>query len=109
MINLSQREKQVLNLIAFEHSSNDIAKKLFISQNTARSHRKNLLKKMDARNIAGLVRRAFELGLLDVSNLHPIVIPASHRSESSKRFRYHPEIAGSRIQKASTKINQAYA
>lgn len=64
MINLSNRELQVLNLIAHEHTSGEIAKKLFISNHTVRSHRKNLLSKFSVKNIAGLIRRGFELGIL---------------------------------------------
>lgn len=68
MINLSNRELQVLNLIAHEHTSGEIAKKLFISNHTVRSHRKNLLSKLSVKNIAGLIRRGFELGILSVES-----------------------------------------
>lgn len=61
---VSNREKEVLNLIAHEYTSYEIAEKLFISKHTADTHRKNLLLKLDARNTAGLVRRAFEQKIL---------------------------------------------
>ena len=61
---LSIREEQILHLIAFENTDKEIAAKLYISSHTAVSHRKNLLQKLSARNAAGLIRRAFELGLL---------------------------------------------
>jgi DNA-binding CsgD family transcriptional regulator len=61
---ISQREQQVLELIAFEKTSKEIASDLYISDHTVLSHRKNLLEKLDVKNTAGLVRRAFELGLL---------------------------------------------
>ncbi len=65
MINfISKREKEVLQLVAFEHSTKEIARSLLISEHTVISHRKNLLLKMDVKNTAGLVRRAFELGFL---------------------------------------------
>lgn len=65
MPNISSREEEVLRLIAFEHTSSEIAEALYISKHTAISHRKNLLKKFQVRNVAGLVRRGFELGILN--------------------------------------------
>jgi DNA-binding NarL/FixJ family response regulator len=62
---LTRREKEILILITEEFTTPEIAKKLFISVNTAESHRKNLLHKLDAKNVAGLVRIAMEKGLLD--------------------------------------------
>lgn len=64
---ISPREHQVLHLIAYEHTAKEIAQKLFISNHTAISHRQNLMSKLDVRNTAGLVRRAFELGLINLS------------------------------------------
>ena len=64
-ISLTRREKEVLQLIAAEHTTNEIAKRLFISINTAETHRKNILKKLQAKNSVGIVKRAMELGLLD--------------------------------------------
>jgi DNA-binding CsgD family transcriptional regulator len=61
---ISPREHQVLHLIAYEHTAKEIAQKLYISNHTAISHRQNLMEKLHVRNTAGLVRRAFELGLL---------------------------------------------
>ena len=61
---LSRREKEVLALIVDEHSTAELADKLFISFNTAASHRKSLMAKLDVKNTAGLVRRALELGLV---------------------------------------------
>lgn len=69
---LSSREQQVLYLIAFENTNQDIANRLHISCHTAITHRKNLLEKLAVRNTAGLVRRAFELGLLTA---HQAVCP----------------------------------
>lgn len=62
---LTRREKEVLRLIVDEYTTQEISEKLFISLNTVESHRKNLLSKLNARNIAGLVRIALEKGLLD--------------------------------------------
>lgn len=62
---LTRREKEVLILITEEYTTPQIAEKLFISVNTAETHRKNLLHKLNAKNAAGLVRIAMEKGLLD--------------------------------------------
>lgn len=59
-VSLSKREEEVLNLIVDEYTTNEIADKLFVSTETIRTHRKNLLEKFKARNVAGLVRRAFQ-------------------------------------------------
>ena len=61
---LSLREIEVLDLISQEQTSDEIARTLFISPHTAVSHRKNLFEKLGAKNSAGLIRRAFELGIL---------------------------------------------
>ena len=71
--NISDREKEVLQLIAHEYSTREIADKLYISQHTALSHRKNLLHKLRVKNTAGLIRRAFEerILLLQYSRVEP--------------------------------------
>jgi len=63
---LSNREREVLQLIAHELTTKEIANQLYISNHTALSHRKNLMEKLKVRNTAGVVRRAFELGYLKV-------------------------------------------
>jgi len=49
---VSRREKEVLDLIIKEHTTQEIANQLFISLKTVESHRSNLLAKCNARNIA---------------------------------------------------------
>ncbi len=61
---ISRREREVLLLVAYEHSTIEIAKKLFISPHTVISHRKNLKSKMGVKNTAGLIRVGFETGIL---------------------------------------------
>lgn len=61
---LTRREKQVLQLITEEMTTDEIAGKLFISSTTVITHRKSLLRKLNAKNVAGLVKKAFEFGLL---------------------------------------------
>ena len=64
--NISTRENQVLQLIAQEFTSKEIAQKLFISTHTANSHRKSLIEKLGVKNTAGLVRVGYEKGLLSL-------------------------------------------
>lgn len=62
---ISKREKEVLQLISEEMTTNEIASSLFISVTTVETHRKNMLKKLGVRNTAGLMRYAFEHDLID--------------------------------------------
>lgn len=61
---VTKREKEVLQLIALGLSTQEIAKHLYVSDETIKSHRKNLLRKMNACNGASLIRAAYEAGLL---------------------------------------------
>jgi DNA-binding NarL/FixJ family response regulator len=65
---LSPREKEVLQLIAEEHTSQEIAGMLFISEKTVEKHRANLMEKLGVRNMAGLVRMAVTHRLVDFTN-----------------------------------------
>ena len=65
---LSQRELQILRLVSLEHSTVDIAEKLLISSETVTTHGKNLMRKLDASNTAGMIRRGFEVGFLIAGN-----------------------------------------
>lgn len=62
---LTQREKDVLKLIALEHTTQEIADQLFLSKHTIESYRKNLISKLNVRNLAGLTKYAIKLGLVD--------------------------------------------
>jgi DNA-binding NarL/FixJ family response regulator len=61
---LSRREKEILELIAEGYTNPQIAGKLFISQFTVDSHRKNLLAKLSVKNTASLIRYAVEQKLI---------------------------------------------
>lgn len=61
---LTRREKEVLELIASGMTNSEIASKLFVSVATVDTHRKNLLAKFDARNIAMLVKAAVQMQLI---------------------------------------------
>lgn len=62
---LTQKEKEVLRLIAEGHTNREIAQKLFISVKTVEFHRLNLMKKLDIHNQASLIRFAIRLNLLE--------------------------------------------
>lgn len=61
---LTRREKEILVLIAEGMTNNEIAQKLFISVSTVDTHRKNLLAKFEAKNIAALIRVATQSNLI---------------------------------------------
>jgi len=61
---LTRREKEVLELIADGLTNNEIAQKLFISVATVDTHRKNLLAKFEAKNIASLIKAAMQMQML---------------------------------------------
>jgi len=62
---LTQREKEVLLLLAEEFTASEIGDKLNISHYTVDAHRKNMLSKFNVRTTVGLVKFAIERGLLD--------------------------------------------
>ena len=61
---LSDRELQVIRLLGSELSGPQIARKLFVSNNTLRTHTKHIFTKLDVNTRRAAVRRAGELGLL---------------------------------------------
>ena len=60
---LSEREREVLTLLALGHTNHEIAKQLFISVRTAEAHRAHILKKLGLASRAELVRYAIANGL----------------------------------------------
>ncbi len=63
-VSLSEREKEVLNLIASDYSNKEIADELFISIRTVETHKGNLLQKTGCKNVAGLVMYGIEKGII---------------------------------------------
>jgi LuxR family maltose regulon positive regulatory protein len=61
---LSEREREVLRLLATELSGPEIAGQLFVSVNTLRTHTKHIFSKLDVNTRRAAVRRATELGLV---------------------------------------------
>jgi two-component system response regulator DesR len=62
---LSERERQVLHLIAGGATNREIAERLFLSPHTVKDHTSTLYKKVKAKNRADAIQRAQRLGLLD--------------------------------------------
>ncbi len=61
---LTERELEIITLIALEFSGKEISDKLFISTNTVETHRKNIMKKIGAKNTIGLVKYAIKNNLI---------------------------------------------
>ena len=61
---ITRREKEVLALIADGLTNNEIAQKLFISVTTVDTHRKNLLEKFHAKNVASLISIAIRMDIV---------------------------------------------
>jgi len=62
---LSEREREVLRLLALGHTNQEIAKMLFISVRTAETHRAHIMQKLRLSTRAELVRYALDHGLLE--------------------------------------------
>lgn len=60
----SHRERDILRLLSLGYSTTDISKKLFISEHTVHTHRKNILSKTNCNNITELVANCIKDGLL---------------------------------------------
>jgi two-component system response regulator NreC len=63
---LSERELEVLRLIALGHTNNEIAEQLYLSVRTVESHRAHIQQKLGMTTRSELVRYAIERGLIDV-------------------------------------------
>jgi two-component system response regulator DegU len=61
---LTEREKEILFLICQELTMKEIGQRLFLSENTIRNHRVNIMEKIGVRNIVGLVKYAYDVGIV---------------------------------------------
>ncbi|WP_421830181.1 response regulator [Larkinella sp.] len=61
---LTDRELEIIRLVAQELSTNAIAEKLFISPGTVETHRHNILRKLAVKNSIGIIKYAVRHGLL---------------------------------------------
>jgi two-component system response regulator NreC len=62
---LSDREREVLGLLAMGHTNQEIAQRLVVSVRTVESHRAHIMTKLRATTRAELVRHALRMGLVD--------------------------------------------
>lgn len=63
---LTQRERQILQLIYEGYNTQEISEKLCKSKNTIESHRRNMFLKCGVKNIASLIKYGFEKGLIKI-------------------------------------------
>lgn len=61
---LTEREKEILMLICRELTIKEIGQKLSLSENTVRNHRVNMMEKVGVNNTVGLVKYAYEAGIV---------------------------------------------
>lgn len=61
---LTDREREILLLICQELTMKEIGQRLFLSENTVRNHRVNIMEKVGVHNIVGLVKYAYDSGLV---------------------------------------------
>jgi DNA-binding NarL/FixJ family response regulator len=64
---LTPRQRDILRLVSVGHTNREIANMLQISVRTVEVHRFNLMRRLNVRNVAQLLRRALQLGLLSKS------------------------------------------
>lgn len=64
-LKLTPREIEIVKLIAQELSNAQIGDKLFISERTVETHRKNIFRKTNSKTVVGLIRYAMEHKLID--------------------------------------------
>jgi len=61
---LTDREREILQLICQELTMKEIGQRLYLSENTVRNHRVNIMDKVGVNNIVGLVKYAYETGIV---------------------------------------------
>jgi DNA-binding NarL/FixJ family response regulator len=61
---LTDREREILKLIAKEYTNKNIAEELFISERTVETHRKNIFRKTGTNNLVGLIKYAYSNNLI---------------------------------------------
>jgi DNA-binding NarL/FixJ family response regulator len=66
-IKLSEREQEIITLIAEGHTNTAIAEKLFLSPHTVNTHRKNIMHKLGVKNTASIVMYAVKANLVNVN------------------------------------------
>jgi DNA-binding NarL/FixJ family response regulator len=64
LASVTPREKEVLRLIAQSYTNREIGAHMFLSEHTAATHRRNLKRKLHAKNTAELIRFAYDMGFI---------------------------------------------
>lgn len=67
-VDVTKREKEIIELISLGHSNKEIAEKLLVSVSTVDAHRYNILKKLDSKNTAEMIMKAIKLKILNLKN-----------------------------------------
>ena len=62
---LTKKESEVLKYIALEYTNQEISKKLKCGIRTVDTHKRNLIKKLEVKNVAGLVKYAIKMGVVN--------------------------------------------
>lgn len=70
LINITTREKEVLELLCQQKTAQEIADTLYITRRTVEGHKNNLLSKTGMKNTAGLIVYAIKEGIIDLQKLH---------------------------------------
>ncbi len=65
-LELTEREKEILQLIVQEKTTKEIADQLCLSEKTIETHRASLMQKLEVKNIAGMVKKAIMKGLVEI-------------------------------------------
>ena len=65
-VELTEREKEVLQLVVHEKTTKEIAEQLCLSEKTIETHRASIMQKLDVKNIAGMVKKAIMQRLTEV-------------------------------------------
>jgi DNA-binding NarL/FixJ family response regulator len=63
-LHITPRQREILRLVAMGHTNREIAASLDISVRTVEVHRFNLMRRLDVRNVAQLLRQALQHNLL---------------------------------------------
>lgn len=63
---LTDREREIMTLIINEYTTREIATTLFLSTETIKSHRASIMRKLDVKNVAGIVREAIIKNLVNI-------------------------------------------
>ncbi len=64
---ITKREQEIIDLLSQELTTKEIASHLYISYETVNTHKKNAMLKLEARNTAGLIRKAIEARVIQIA------------------------------------------